>query len=232
MNCISVYHRKDFPNLVSYNRFVELIPHSIMPLTMILLGLSGLKTGKYYVDSTKLPVCHNLRISRNKVFKDCAKRSKTSTGWFFGFKLHLIINDQGELMSFALTSGNVDDRTPVQEMMQKLQGWLFGDRGYISSKLFEQLHAMGIELITRVKKNMKEKFIDPIKQQFLNQRGIIETIIGQLKNMLHIDHTRHRSVINMQVNVLSGLLAYIFKPKKVGAKFHEIPNPYLSLTSN
>ena len=187
-----------------------------MPLTMILLGLTGLKTGKYYVDSTKLPVCHNLRIARNKVFKNCAKRGKTSTGWFFGFKLHLIINDQGELMSFALTSGNVDDRTPVLEMVKKLQGWLFGDRGYISGKLFEQLNKMGVELITRVKKNMKEKFIDPIKQQFLNQRGIIETIIDQLKNILHIDHTRHRSAINMQVNVLSGLLAYIFKPKKVG----------------
>lgn len=232
MNCILVYHRKDFPKLVSYNRFVELMPHAIMPLTMILLGLTGLKTGKYYVDSTKLPVCHNLRIARNKVFKDCAKRGKTSTGWFFGFKLHLVINDQGELMSFVLTSGNVDDRTPVLEMMKKLQGWLFGDRGYISSKLFEHLGEIGVELITRVKKNMKEKFIDPIKQQFLNQRGIIETIIDQLKNMLLIDHTRHRSVINMQVNVLSGLLAYVFKPKKVSVKFHELPTLQMSLTSN
>ena len=91
---------------------------------------------------------------------------------------------------------------------------------------------MGVELVTRVKKNMKEKFINPIKQQFLNQRGIIETIIDQLKNILHIDHTRHRSVINMQVNVLSGLLAYVFKPKKVGVKFHEMHNPQLFLTSN
>ena len=135
-------------------------------------------------------------------------------------------------MSFVLTSGNVDDRVPVEEMLKKLQGWLFGDRGYISGKLVDRLMEMGVELITRVKKNMKEKFIDPIKQHFLNQRGIIETIIDQLKNILHIDHTRHRSVINMQVNVLSGLLAYVFKPKKVSTKFHEIPTPQFFLTSN
>jgi len=215
INCMLVYHKKDFPKLVSYNRFVELIPHAIMPLIMILLGLSGTQTGKYYIDSTKLPVCHNLRINRNKVFKNCAKRGKTSTGWFFGFKLHLVINERGELMSFLLTSGNTDDRTPVEILMQKLQGWLFGDRGYISHQLVDRLMKMGVELVTRVKKNMKEKFIDPIKQQFLNQRGIIETIIDQLKNILHIDHSHHRSVINMQFNVLSGLLAYVFKPKKV-----------------
>ncbi len=96
------YHAKDFPKLVSYNRFLELMPFAAMPLLILLTRIPGKQTGKYYVDSTKLAVCHNLRIRRHKVFKGLAQRGKTSTGWFFGFKLHMVINDQGELMSFKI----------------------------------------------------------------------------------------------------------------------------------
>ena len=220
LNCLKPQYNKEFPTLVSYNRFIELMPQTFTPLIILLNCLKGTETGKYYVDSTKLPVCHNLRIFRHKVFKDIAQRGKTSTGWFFGLKLHLIFNDTGELMQFCLTPGNVDDRTPVANMGKNLKGWLFGDRGYISQKLFKKLIEQGLELITKVKKRMKEKVIEPIKEQFLNKRGMIETIIDQLKNSLHIDHTRHRSVMNAQVNVLAGLLAYAFKPHKVSAKFH------------
>ncbi len=135
LNCILVHHKCDFPKALSYNRFVELMPRAFMPLYVLISVLSGEETGRYYVDSTKLPACHNLRIYRNKVFKDYAKRGKTSTGWFFGFKLHLIFNDKGQLMSFKLTPGNVDDRATVTEMVKNLKGLLFGDRGYISQKL-------------------------------------------------------------------------------------------------
>jgi len=220
LNCLKEQYAKEFPTLVSYNRFIELMPQAFMPLVVLLNCLKGAETDKYYVDSTKLPVCHNLRIFRHQVFKDIAARGKTSTGWFFGLKLHLIFNEQGELMQFCLTPGNVDDRAPVAALTKNLKGWLFGGRGYISKKLFTKLMQQGLELITKVKKNMQTKVIEPLKEQFLNKRGMIETIIDQLKNSLHIDHTRHRSVMNAQVNVLSGLLAYVFKPNKVAVKFH------------
>jgi hypothetical protein len=230
LNCILSHHKYDFPNALSYNRFVELMPRTFMPFYVLISILSGEETGKYFVDSTKLQVCHNLRIYRNKVFKGSAKRGKTSTGWFFGFKLHLIFNDKGELMNFKLTSGNVDDRATVEEMVKKLKGLLFGDRGYISQKLGHSLMDKGIELVTKVKRNMKEKFIDPMKKYYLEKRGMIETIIDQLKNLLHIDHTRHRSVMNFQINILGGLLAYIFKPQKVSVPFHKL-NKCLTTTS-
>ncbi len=235
LNSILLRHKHDFPKAVSYNRFVELMPTTFMPFIVFISALSGEKTGKYFIDSTKLPVCHNLRIFRHKVFKDVAKRGKTSTGWFFGFKLHLIFNDKGELIDFRLTSGNVDDRAVVEEMVKNLKGWLFGDRGYISQKLNESLISKDIELITKVKKNMKEKILEPVKKYYLDKRGMIETIIDQLKNLLHIDHSRHRSVMNFQINVLGGLLAYIFKPRKVNVPFHKInllTSQNLMLTSN
>ncbi|MBL8677458.1 MAG: IS982 family transposase [Alphaproteobacteria bacterium] len=222
LNCILLRHRHDFPKALTYNRFVELMPTTFMPFIVFISALSGKQTGKYFIDSTKLPVCHNLRIYQNKVFKDYAKRGKTSTGWFFGFKLHLVFNDKGELMGFDLTTGNIDDRKVVEEMVKDLTGWLIGDKGYVSKKLSISLMKRNIELITKVKKNMKEKIINPIKKYYLNKRGMIETIIDQLKNLLHIDHSRHRSIMNFQINVLGGLLAYIFKPRKVGVPFHEI----------
>ena len=112
----------------------------------------------------KLSVYHNLRISRHKVFKGIASRGKTSTGWFFGFKLHLVLNDQGELMSFTLTPGNVDDRAPLQHLLKSLTGWLFADKGYLSQKLSQTLKGQGIELITRAPRNMKKITLDPLKE--------------------------------------------------------------------
>ena len=91
--------------------------------------MRGEETEKYYVDSTKLPICDNLRIHSNKVFKDMAERGKTSTGWFFGFKLHLVINENGEIMNFTLTRGNKSDLSVVPQLVDGLKGWLFGDRG-------------------------------------------------------------------------------------------------------
>ena len=224
--------RSDFPRLVSYHRFLELMPYVSLPLAVLLHCCQGKKTGKYYIDSTKLQVCHNLRITRHKVFQHLAKRGKTSTGWFFGFKLHLVFNDRGELMTFKLTPGNVDDRTVVETLTHHLQGWLFGDKGYLSQALEKSLLQRGLRLFTRVKKNMKEKVMTPVQQAFLNQRGMVETIIGQLKALCHIQHTRHRSPTNFLVNVLAGLFAYVLKPQKVSVKFHHLNNLKPLLTSS
>ncbi len=206
--------RSDFPNLISYARFVYLMPRALVTLTLLMLKMCGKTNGIAFVDSTTITVCHNKRVNRNRVFAGIAKSSKSTMGWFFGFKLHLVINDCGEILAFSLTRGNVDDRKPVPAMVRQLFGKLFGDKGYLSSKLCEQLAEMGITLITSVKKNMKNKLMPLWDKIMLRKRFLIETVNDQLKNQMQIEHTRHRSPTNFLVNLMSGLLAYSFKPKK------------------
>ena len=206
--------RSEFPDLVSYNRFVELTPTVIVPLLAYLQLCQGVCTGISFVDATAIKVCHNKRISRHKVFVGLAQRGKTTMGWFYGFKLHLVINDRGEILACQLTPGNVDDRKPLPQMAQTLFGKLFGDKGYISQPLFEQLFSQGLELITSVRKNMKNRLTALSDKLLLRKRSIIETINDQLKNISQIEHTRHRSVANFLVNLFCGLIAYCHQSKK------------------
>ena len=151
---------KPLPALVSYQRFVEWMPSTLMPLSIYLHTCFGECTGVSVMDSTKIQVCHNRRIKRHKVFKDIGRRGKTSVDWFFGFKLHLVCNDLGELLNIAVTAGNTDDRKPVLNLLKGLSGKVVAERGYISQKLFEQLLTnMGIQLITKPKRNMKNKLM-------------------------------------------------------------------------
>ena len=206
--------RDEFPKLVSYSRFVELMPLTVVPLCFYLLTRRGECTGISFIDSLPLAVCHNRRINSHKVFRGLARRGKNSVDWFFGFKLHLIINDRGELLSFFLTPGNVDDRKPVLKMSHRLWGKLIGDRGYISQKLIEALLGEGIHLITRIKKRMKNKLMPLIDKILLRKRALIESVNDQLKNICQIEHSRHRSPINFVVNTVSALIAYTYKEKK------------------
>jgi hypothetical protein len=211
---VQVHLRSEFPGLVAYNRFVELMPRVLVPLLAYLKRCQGRCTGIAFVDSTALAVCHNRRIARHKVFAGLAARGKTSLGWFFGFKLHLVINDRGEILAFRLTPGNVDDRQPVPSMVKQLFGKLFGDRGYLSQTLFEALFEQGLELITSVRKNMKNRLLPLVDKLLLRKRVLIETINDQLKNISQVEHTRHRSPVNFLVNVVAGLIAYCHQPKK------------------
>jgi len=206
--------RSEFPDLWSYTRFVEWIPRSVDVLILYLLSKRGSVTGISFVDSTPLAVCRNQRILQHKVFRGLAERGKTSMGWFFGFKLHLIINDRGEVISLAVTPGNVDDREPVPRMAKGLFGQLFGDKGYISQKLTEALLAMGVRLVTPLRKNMKPKMLPWMEHLLLRKRALIESVNDQLKNISQIEHTRHRSVTNFFVNLFAGLVAYSLRPKK------------------
>ena len=206
--------RTEFPKLVSYNRFVELMPRTLVPLIVYFQQRKGSCTGISFVDSTPLVVCHNRRISRHKVFVGIAARGKTSMGWFYGFKLHLVINEFGEILGFHLTPGNVDDRKPVPALSKTLFGKLFADKGYISKDLFIQLLEQGLTLITGVRKNMKNRLIPLQDKILLRKRSIIETINDQLKNISQIEHSRHRSFSNFLVNLLAGLIAYCFREKK------------------
>jgi hypothetical protein len=204
-----------FRHLVSYTRFVALMPSVLIPLTVYLhTRRRGEATGIGFIDSTPLVVCHNRRIRSHKVFKQVARRGKTSTGWFYGFKLHLVVNDRGELLAFQLTPGNVDDRQPVPQLVRGLSGKLFGDKGYLSQKLFTTLLEQNLQLVTKLRRNMKNKLMPLIDKLLLRKRAIIETINDQLKNISQIEHTRHRSVANFLVNLLAGLAAYTHRPTK------------------
>jgi hypothetical protein len=221
--------KDEFPNLVSYTRFVELMPRVLLPLLFYFLECRGQCTGISFIDSTVLEVCNTKRISRHQVFVDLAARSKSSMGWFYGFKLHLIVNDQGELLTFFLTPGNVDDREPVPEMTRDMFGMLFGDKGYISQKLFAELYERGLKLITPIRKNMKNRLVNLEEKLLLRKRSIIETINDQLKNISQIEHTRHRSVTNFLVNLVCGLIAYCHQEKKPSI---ELPPEDLALLTD
>ena len=203
-------HLQDlFPNQLSYNRFIELEPRvAVEMMLFIQLFCFGRCTGISIIDSTCVPVCHNKRIKRNKVFKGYAEIGKSTMGWYFGFKLHLICNERGELLNFMLTKANVDDRNPevFNRLIDNVFGKLFADKGYISQGLFERLFNDGIELVTGLKCNMKNKLMPLYDKILLRKRSVIETINDELKNVAQLVHSRHRSVFNFAMNVLSVLV--------------------------
>jgi hypothetical protein len=211
---VRVYLRAEFPTLVSYNRFVELMPSVLVPLCAYLHHCYGHCTGINFIDSTPLAVCHNRRIPRHRTFAQVAQRGKNSVDWFYGFKLHLVVNDRGELLACRLSAANVDDRVPVPQLVKRLWGKLFGDKGYLSQPLTEQLRQRGIHLITKLKANMKNRLLLLSDKLLLRKRSILETIVDQLKNISQIEHSRHRSLANLMVNLVAGLIAYCHQPKK------------------
>ncbi len=209
--------KSEFPETVSYNRFVELQQKAIVPMALFLkMCCLGKCTGISFIDSTPLRSCHIKREKQHKTFKGMAAKGQCSIGWFFGFKLHLIINDKGEILDFMLTQGNVDDREPLKSdnFHKKIMGKLYGDKGYIGKDLFEKLFVDGVHLVTKIRKNMKNSLMHTYDKVMLKKRAIIETVNDELKNMCQIEHTRHRSFDNFLSNLLSGLIAYSFFPKK------------------
>lgn len=204
----------EFPHLVSYNRFVELQGAALLPLCAYLKSRYGDCTGISFIDSTPLAVCHNRRIHSHRVFAEVAARGKSSVGWFYGFKLHLVVNDAGELLACCLTPGNTDDRKPVPELVKDLFGKLFGDKGYISQPLSEQLLDQDLHLVTKLRRNMQNKLMPLLDKLLLRKRAILETIVDQLKNISQIEHTRHRSLYNFMGNLMAGLIAYSWRPTK------------------
>ena len=217
LNHVCVHLRHLFPEVVSYNRFVELEKSVALPLAIFIKKvLLGKCTGISFVDSTPLRVCRNQRIHVHKVFKGIAERGKCSMGWFFGFKLHLICNEKGELLNFMITPGDVDDRKPLElkSFIEFIYGKLVGDKGYISKNLFQRLFVDGIQLITKLKSNMKDALMSVSDRLLLRKRAIIETVNDELKNIIQVEHSRHRSFDNFIVNLLGAISTYCFFPKK------------------
>ena len=209
--------KEEFPHLLSYTRFVERMPRVAIPLLLFLkLALMGECTGITFIDSTHIPVCENKREYSNRVFKGYAHKGKSTMGWYYGFKLHLLCNERGELLNFALTKANVDDRNPevFNNLTKDLFGKLYADKGYISQSLFASLFDRGVHIVTGIRTNMKNRLMDVHDKIMLRKRSIIETINDMLKNVAQIVHTRHRSVSNFIVNLLEGMAAYAFYDTK------------------
>ena len=206
-----------FPDAISYKRFLSLIPrcHNHLYLLAQTVSLMAQRTGTYFVDSKKLPVCHNRRIHSHKVFKGIAKRGKSSTGWFYGLKIHLVINELGEVVNFMITSANVMDNNPevLKKLFKNLKGHVFGDKGYLS-KLFEEFYTSGLKLVSKIRKNMKNKLMDLSDRMWLLKRAVIESVNDILMSICDIDHTRHRSPVNAICHLLGGLIAYNFLDDK------------------
>jgi hypothetical protein len=217
LSYVKGYLKDSFPKAVSYNRFVELESRVAVQMAMFLeLFCFGECTGISFIDSTCIPVCHNKRIKRNKVFKGYAELGKSTMGWFYGFKLHLICNERGELINFMLTRANVDDRNEhvFNRLTDNVLGKIYADKGYISETLFTRLFSNGIHLVTGLKSNMKNKLMSVYDKIMLRKRSVIETINDELKNVAQAVHSRHRSVFNFSMNILSALAAYSFFDKK------------------
>ena len=229
---VQKHMQAEFPKTVSYNRFTELMQSNILPLTMFLKTCCmGNCTGISFVDSTPVRVCKNKRIKNNKVFKDIANVGKSTMGWFYGFKLHLIINEKGEVLSFTITQANIDDREPLKNegFLKGIFGKLFADKGYISKKLADILFVDGVHLITQLRNNMKNCLMTLSDKILLRKRSVIETVNDELKNMCQIEHSRHRSIGNFLTNLISGLIAYSFFPKKPSIQYNELKTNQLAI---
>jgi hypothetical protein len=211
---IGVQHRACFRDLPHYDRFVSLMPRLFVPLMVLLHSLSGEHTGVYFADSTKLAVCHNRRIDRHKVFDGLAARGKTSMGWFFGLKLHFVINHKGQIMALKITPGNTADSTVLEEISQYLTGKLYADKGYISRAVFSKLWQRGLHLITGIRRNMRNHLMPLAEKLMLRKRFVIETVLDILKCEIGLEHSRHRSPVNAMVHILSCLVAYAYRPGK------------------
>lgn len=202
------YKYHGYFKLISYTRIIQLMPRLLLPLALLLHCLKGEETGTYYIDSTKLAICHNKRTNSNKVFKKIAKLGKSSYGWFMGFKLHLIINNKGQIMAVTITKGNIHDVTVAEKLAANLVGKMYGDKGYISKDLFQNLYNKGLKLFTSIRKDMKNYLFEMEDKINLRKRSLIESVFKVLKCHQKLEHTRHRSPLNFLVHVLACLNAY------------------------
>lgn len=208
-----------FPNIPSYNRFVERIKEVELFALLYLYYNQSKFGGLGIVDSTSLPVCNRKRTSSHKVFKGSASIGKTSMGWFYGFKLHLIIDFQGRIIKCHISAGNKHDLKVFKQISGDIKGKVFADKGYLGKDIVSNMLDRGLNLITGVRKNMKNKLLTMKDKILLKKRVLVESVFNVLKNTFEISHTRHRSRQNAGVHIITTLIAYCLKNSKPSAKF-------------
>jgi hypothetical protein len=175
---VCCFWRAEFPGLPSYQRFIDWLSSTLMPLCVYLKHCLGDCRGISFVDATCLKVCHNRRILQHRVFAGLAARGKTSVGWFYEFKLHLVVSASGELINFTVTPGSVDDRKPVPDLLSGLWGKVFADRGYVSKDLALKLsQTWSIEFFAKPRRNMQNRLMRLTDKLLARKRSIIATII-------------------------------------------------------
>ena len=221
--CMPSY-RSEFPEMPTYERFVVLMSRTLYLFVILLTCMLRRDSKLAYIDSTPISVCHIKRERSHRVFKGLAIKGRSTKGWFFGFKLHIVIDTKGNLMNVKMTKGNVEDRSPVLQMTRDMTGFLFGDKGYISKELFLKLLARGLKLITGIKKNMKNMLMTINEKILLRKRSLVETVFDYLKNKFMLEHTRHRSIFNFLIHIISTLIAYQIKPTKPHISMHYAVN--------
>ena len=217
--------KSDFPTAPSYNRFVEMIPRALIPLCAFTAYrcTQAKKTGVLFIDSTALPVCFITRAHCHKVFKGFAAKGKTSTGWFFGLKLHIIVNNTGELVNFLITPGNVADNNTdlLFKMTKNIFGTFYGDAGYLMNsdkRLLLELGRLRVFIVKpRKKAKNKEEPMLYKDALWLKKRPLIESVFDIQKEHLDLSVYRQRSPVNGLVTVYATLAAYTFYPDKPSA---------------
>jgi hypothetical protein len=207
-----------FPHLVSYERIIELKESVELRMITFLTSLFSECTGYSFVDSTKIEACNKKRAKRHKTLKSIARWGKTSDGFFYGFKLHAVVNHLREIVSICITPGNVADNNEniIKKMASNVFGKMFGDKGYILNEdLWTEIYHQGLQFITNIRKNMRPKLMVMEDKMILRKRAsIIETLFSILKDRMSLQYTRVRSVYGFVCNIVSMLIAYQLKVTK------------------
>ena len=213
------YKYRGYFKLPSYSRIIQLWSRLVLPLVIMLQLFRGEDTGIYFIDSTKLSICHTKRTSNNKVFTNIAKIGMSSYGWFMGFKLHVVINNKGAIMAIKITSANSSDLSEADNITTGLQGKIFGDKAYISKDLFNNLYSRGLRLFTGIRKDMKNHLLDLEDKILLRKRSLIESVFNVLKKTMNLEHSRHRSTTNFLVHILACVNAFNLSKSNLYAPF-------------
>lgn len=215
------YHTKEFPNAPHYDNMLS-YQKQLLPFFTKLLGIliainrSAFKNKKVRimcVDGSPLPVCVNKRIFHHKVMKQVSARGKSTMGWFYGMKLHILVDERGNLLGVTITPGNVDERTQVKKLVGDItNSLLIADAGYVKELLKQELFEKnGIQFVTGVKRTMK-KLMSCEQHSVLRARQLVETVIGSVKHRLGMTFRLHRSIAGYQVHFVLTLIAYtLFK---------------------
>jgi hypothetical protein len=204
-----------FPYLVSYERMIELKESVELRMVVFLTSLFSECTGISFIDSTKIEACRPKRANRHKTLKGLARWGKTSDGWFYGFKLHAVVNHLREIVGVCITPGNVADNNEhiIRKMANNVFGKMFGDKGYIlNQELWTEIYYQGVKFITNIRINMRQKLMIMEEKMILRKRAsIVETLFSTLKDRMSLQYTRVRSVYGFVCNVISMLIAYQLK---------------------